>query len=386
MTTPHEAERLARVELSRLFEPGEPRLTRAVAQAGGVAVLASTREVLARTNSSGERDVRMDAETRVGAIDPARDLERAASGGIRFVIPGDGEWPRVLDDLAAAPDSSGHGGPPVGLWVRGCARLDQLDSSVAVVGSRNTTMYGVETARELGAELAAAGLPVVSGGALGIDQAAHRGALAGHGTTVAFLAGGVDRYYPRANEPLLAHLAKHGALVSESPPGTIHYPNRFLARNRLIAAMSAGTVVVEAALRSGALSTARWAEAMSRPVMGIPGPVTSHTSRGVHEAIRSGMATLVTCGADVAEVVGRAGQGLLDVPRGDVRPRDSLSQRQRRLLEAVPVDRPAATESIAAAAGIALVDAAASIDRLAQRGFVERAGAGWVLGARHRTV
>ena len=386
MSSDLEAERLARVTLSRLFEPGEPRITRAVAVADGRRVLASTFAALDAEPASGETDVRHDAGARVGAVDPARDLEVAARRGIRFVIPGDAEWPVGLDDLAHAGDISAHGGPPVGLWVRGPCRLDQLARSVAVVGSRNTTTYGLEVARDIGAELAVAGIPVVSGGALGIDQAAHRGALAAHGLTVAFLAGGVEQFYPRANDRLLTHLAADAAVVSEAAPGTVSYRSRFLARNRLIAGVSTGTVVVEAALRSGALSTARWAGALSRPVMGVPGPVVSAQSQGVHEAIRTGLATLVTCGAEVLEVVGASGDALLDVPRGAVRPRDNLSDRQRRILEAVPLSRPIPAEAIAGGAGISLTDVGASLHRLLERGFVERVGHGWVLGERARSA
>lgn len=379
-----EAERLARAALSRLFEPGEPRVTRAVASADGRRVLESVLEIEGVAPGSGEQDVRHDAAARMARLDPAAELERAARQGIRFVVPGDPEWPVGLDDLTSAGDVSSHGGPPVGLWVRGPITLDRLAGSVAVVGARDASSYGLELAREVGADVARAGVPVVSGGALGIDQAAHRGALAVGGLTVAFLAGGVDALYPRANIRLLEHLCRHSAVVSEAPPGTVAYKARFLARNRLIAAASAGTVVVEAALRSGALSTARWAESLSRPVMGVPGPVFSAQSQGVHQLIRSGAAALVTGGAEVLELVGSAGEHLVEVPRAAPRTRDALSRRQRKVLEAVPVGRPAGAESIADSAGVALIDVAASLHRLHERGFVEQVGHGWILGERAR--
>ena len=215
-------------------------------------------------------------------------------------MPGDAEWPEALARLDHVDAVSGLGGQPLGLWVRGPLRLDQVAAGgVAIVGSRSATTYGTAVAGDLAAAVATEGRTVVSGAAFGIDQAAHRGALGVGGPTVAVLACGVDRAYPSAHRPLLDHLAQHGAVVSELRPGLPPTRVRFLARNRVIAALSGGTVVVEAAVRSGALNTATWATRLGRVLMGVPGPVTSAPSEGVHELLRTGAAALVTRGEHV---------------------------------------------------------------------------------------
>jgi DNA processing protein len=329
-----------------------------------------------------ERDVGgvlTDVATRLRAIDPAADLERAARLGIRFVVPGDPEWPARLGDLDHVGQVHDRGGRPLGLWVRGPLRLDALPTPVAIVGSRSATSYGGEVAREIAAHLGAAGVCVVSGAAFGIDQAAHRGALAGGGTTVAVLACGVDRAYPTAHRQLLDHIGRHGAVVSELAPGCSPTRIRFLSRNRVIAALTVGTVVVEAAVRSGALNTAHWADRLSRQLMGVPGPVTSAPSQGVHQLLRAGGAALVTRGADVAELVGLAGQHLAVDDRAPARPRDALRPREAQVLDAVPVHRGALADSVARTAGIGLVEVRRVLGRLEERGLVARDGHGWRL-------
>ncbi|HEX6151598.1 DNA-processing protein DprA [Nocardioides sp.] len=366
-------ERVARAALSRLAEPGNARVASAVARAGAGVLLA---ELMA---AQGRDTLDLDVEPRLGRLDPERELADAARSGIRFVVPGDDEWPAQLDDLAHAGTLHELGGAPLGLWVRGPLRLDQVAESVAVVGSRSSTTYGEGVAREIAAGLARAGTAVVSGAAFGIDQAAHRGALAADGATVAVLACGVDRVYPAAHRDLLEHLATVGAVVSELPPGCAPLRIRFLARNRIIAALTRGTVVVEAALRSGALNTATWADSLSRPVMGVPGPVSSAPSQGVHQRIRSGSATLVTGPADVLELVGGAGEHLTEVPRERARARDRLTSRHRQVLEAVPLVQPAGLPAIAATAGIGLLATQSALTYLTDRGLVVESAAGWRL-------
>ncbi len=368
-----EDDRLARAALSRLAEPGDPRLASLVADLGAVVV---------RDHLVAERDLHgleTDVASRLGAVQPERDLERAERRGIRFVVPGDAEWPSSLDDLAAVPPVQARGGAPLGLWVRGPLSLDRLRTSVAIVGSRSCTTYGTQVAGDLAAGVARTGTPVVSGAAFGIDQAAHRGALGAGGDTVAVLACGVDRAYPMAAQPLLEHLAAHGAVVAEVPPGCSVTKYRFLARNRLIAALARGTVVVEAALRSGALHTAGWTTALHRPVMGVPGSIHSEPSQGVHEAIRAGSATLVTSPADVLELVGASGQHLVEGRRGPERPTDRLTPRERQVLDAVPLHRPAPVESIARTAGIGFQEVQTALDRLGAQAMVESSGGGWRL-------
>lgn len=365
-------ERLARAALSRLAEPGDLSVARVVRDLGAVDAVEHLRMRASGPDGS-------DVSVRDQALNPARDLEQADRLGIRFIVPGDQEWPEQLADLDECDPVQDQGGQPFGLWVKGPLRFDESDLSVAVVGSRSATSYGTNVAGAIGATLAATGLTVISGAAFGIDQAGHRGALAAEGPTVAVLACGVDRAYPQAHRELIDYIASHGAVVAELPPGCSPTRFRFLARNRVIAALTAGTVVVEAAVRSGALNTANWADRLSRQVMGVPGPVTSAQSQGVHQLIRGG-AALVTNGAEVLELVGAAGSHVLEQPRAEARPRDRLRAKDARVLEAVPVVTPARIDSIARTAGFDVFTVQRALLRLQQDRFVQSVGPGWRLG------
>jgi len=233
-------------------------------------------------------------------------------------------------------------------------------------------------ASDIAAHLAEQGVGVVSGAAFGIDQAAHRGALAVKGPTVAVLACGVDRAYPSAHRGLLDYIAETGLVVSELPPGCAPTRVRFLSRNRLIAALARGTVVVEAAVRSGALNTANWTTRLNRVLMGVPGPVTSAPSQGVHELIRARGAALVTRGEDVLELLSPSGSFLAEVPRAPMLVTDRLDDRERRVLDAVPVTRPAGEDSIARTAGVGEPDVRAAMERLSGLGLVEQTSVGWL--------
>jgi DNA processing protein len=366
-------ERLARIALGQLCEPGDLKIAGLAAELGAVEL----HHVL--TNDRGPGDVLTDIAGRLAALDPERDLDRASRMGIRFVIPSDPEWPTSVDDLESAEPLQRVGRAPLGLWVKGPRRLDQIAGAVAIVGSRSATTYGGDVAATIAAEVAHAGRWVVSGAAFGIDQAGHRGALAAGGATVAVLACGVDRAYPAAHKDLLDHLAHEGAVVSEVAPGRAPTRLRFLARNRLIAALATGTVVVEAAGRSGALNTANWATRLNRALMGVPGPVTSAQSEGVHELIRNGSATLVTTGKDVLEMVGEAGAHLVEPPRGPERPRDHLTRRHQQVLEAVPLSAPARADAIARTAGMGLVEVRSTLGALEDKGLVVLGEDGWRL-------
>jgi DNA processing protein len=374
MSAPGPGERVARVALGRLGEPGDPRLARLVADLGAEPVLEHLRS---------ERDVTgvaTDVAARLQGLDPQRDLDLADRQGIRFLCPGDPEWPGQLLDLDRAETLNNRGGAPLGLWVRGAGRLDELARrSVAVVGSRSATTYGVSVAGGVAAGLAAAGVSVVSGAAFGIDQAAHRGALAVRGPTLAVLACGADRAYPAAHRDLLDYVAETGLVVSESPPGCAPTKLRFLSRNRLIAALSQGTVVVEAAVRSGALNTANWASLLHRTVMGVPGPVTSASSEGVHELLRTRDAALVTRAEDVLELVSPAGTATRAPSRAPARRGDDLGELERQVLDAVPVSSPAPAPSVARTAGLAERAVLEALVRLREGGFVEASPRGWRL-------
>jgi len=347
-STVTETERLARAALSRIAEPGHPTLTDAVHQLGGATVLGDLQR------QAADRALGEDLADRIATADPLKELERAASKGVRFVVPGDTEWPSALDGLVTAPHLHERGGVPIGLWCRGPLQLDEaVEHAVAVVGSRSATTYGGAVAGDIAAVLARESWTVVSGAAFGIDQSAHRGALGQRGPTVAVLACGADRAYPTAHRSLIDYIAGVGLVVSEAAPGCAPTRIRFLARNRLIAGLSRGTVVVEAAVRSGALNTASWTAGLGRPVMGVPGPVTSAPSAGVHQLIRARDALLVTSGEEVLEAVGPMGLFLLPEPREPERPRDRLDPVQRQVLDAVPLHQAVESRSIARTAGIA---------------------------------
>ena len=274
------SEKSARMLLASIAEPGDPTLNRLIEAHGA-------HECLTRHLSPA-------LHSRLEAAAIAEIIDTSAAMGLQFITPEDDHWPTGLNSLGETR--------PLGLWVYG--QLDALRlPSVAVVGARSSTHYGEWAAADIAAGIAAAGWCVVSGGAYGIDAAAHRGALAANGTTIAFLAGGVDVAYPRSNEMLFRAITETGALVSESPPGAQPLRHRFLVRNRLIAAASLATVVVEARLRSGASATASHAASLGRDVMAVPGAITSAASAGCHQLIRDG-AVLVTSAADVFELVG----------------------------------------------------------------------------------
>ncbi|WP_399552462.1 DNA-processing protein DprA [uncultured Cellulomonas sp.] len=319
---------------------------------------------------------------RLPDCDPGRDLERLDRIGGTLLVPGDQRWPTALDDLGAEA--------PFCLWVRGAADLGAaLERSAAVVGSRAATSYGERVAFDLADGLSSAGVRVVSGGAYGIDAAAHRGAVARDGRTVVVLAGGVDRAYPAGNARLLeAVVGAGGALVSEVPTGSLPTKSRFLQRNRLIAAAGRATVVVEAAWRSGAMSTAHHAARLLRPVGAVPGPVTSMASAGCHRLLREGVAVCVTDAAEVRELAGLIGVELtagVDADRSadlrSARPQDGLDPVVRRVLDALPRRVPAALDRVASMAGVSVTEARGALGLLELDGWAEQRGAGWV-GAR----
>lgn len=385
-TVPEE-DRLARVALMRLADAGDPVMGRLIAHSGPRGALEQAsrgrldgdfvrreREVAAPGRPADLDRLAAAWAARYAALkpDPAADLARAAERGTRLVIPGDPEWPTQLDDLG---DSR-----PLGLWVEGTAdlRLTCL-RSVSIVGARAATPYGTQTAAELAADLGSLGWSVVSGGAYGIDGAAHRGALAAGAPTVVVLACGTDVCYPSAHEDLFRAVRSQGVVVSEWPPGAHPTRLRFLVRNRVIAALSRGTVVVQAAARSGALNTAGHALELNRHLMAVPGPITSEVSMGCHLLIRQGKAVCVTSAREIVELVGSIGADLAPEPRGPVLPRDLLDDETRRVLEAVPARGGMGPAAIAVAAGVDLPTALAALGRLAVAGFIERCAKGWRL-------
>ncbi|PMC75061.1 DNA-processing protein DprA [Brachybacterium sp. UMB0905] len=392
------AERTARLTWSLIAEPSDPVAHLARSVLGPAVALEAAREAtdhelleaLGGTLPSDAADPSPGSHrsraakalarwrARLKVVDLPRALADAERRGIRVITPADEEWPMMLGDLE-------HTAPHC-LWLHGPGLLDELITprSIALVGSRASTPYGEDTAGSLAAAFAAHGGTVVSGGAYGIDAAAHRGALdASDGATIAVLAGGLDRLYPRGNTTLLERIRERHLLVSEAPPGTAPTRWRFLARNRLIAALSQATVVVEASWRSGALSTARHADDLSRPVGAVPGPVTSPASAGCHRIIRERGAVLITEGQDVQDLLPggpAAGEGAF--ARQDAL--DLLTPADRRVLDAVPPRSALSPERIAQEIGFSPVEVQAALARLDLMGHVERSG-GRVRRARARS-
>lgn len=372
-----EAERLARLELSLLTEPGHPRLAELVSVHGAVEIRERLRSGDLPSPPAWRKGWQRGIDARAERL-----LESTDGSSRRWVCPGDDEWPDQLDDLVHVEALQERGGAPLGLWVRGRRPLRSLGCAVAVVGARACTEYGARLASDIGAGCADRDIPVVSGAAFGIDAAAHRGALAVSGVTVAVLACGVDLAYPSGHESMLERIADTGLVVSELCPGTRPSRVRFLARNRLIAGLTAGVVVVEAARRSGALNTLNWASRLGRPTMGVPGPVTSAASAGVHQVLRDGGAVVVTGAEEVAEVVSPLGSATVEWIPGERRLTDGLSAPALAVLEAVPPRRARDTEAIAADAQVEPEIASTVLGRLLCAGWVERTGAGWKLSER----
>ena len=345
-------DRTARVALSRLGEPGQESLRDAVTTYGAVDTL--ERLLGGSLTLKGVTPSRFDAGT---LEEDGRKAERL---GARILIPADAEWPGQLSDLAV---------PPLCLWVRGPIDLGAVtERSIALVGARSATSYGTQVASDLAAGLCERGFAVISGGAFGIDAAAHRGALAVDGVTVAVMAGGIDRLYPASHGNLLGQITRTGGVVTEQPPGTAPIGSRFLGRNRLIAALGCGTVVVEASLRSGSLNTAGHAQAINRPVAVVPGPVTSMQSAGCHHFVRDRGAELVTDAAEVAELVGRMGLDLAPVKRGEHRALDDLRPHERVIFEVLPLRAYTDVAALAAASGLDPMTVRSGLGILAARG------------------
>jgi DNA processing protein len=298
-------------------------------------------------------DLAHHTQARRGIDRAAEDLELLARRGGRLITPDCDEWPPLAFAAFGGAKATvrPHGGPPMVLWALGPARLDEVvHRAAAVVGTRAATAYGEHVAADLAAGLVERDVAVVSGGAYGIDGAAHRAALAADGITAAVLATGLDIPYPAGHSALLHRIGQHGLLFTEYPPGVRPARHRFLTRNRLVAAVAGAAVVVEAGLRSGAANTAAWARALGRVVAAVPGPVTSSASAGCHALLRNG-AELVTRADDIVEFVGRIGELGSEQPRPTTA-LDGLGEAERQVYEALPGRGAATVDEIAVASGL----------------------------------
>ncbi|GAA3670024.1 DNA-processing protein DprA [Arthrobacter ginkgonis] len=441
-----DAVRIARAGLARLMEPSDLTGLALVAVAGPEEAFrligardgkAPAREQQAVAEllegvAASRAEHRLDAglerwRPRLPDAAPARDLDTMRRLGGGLLVPEDAGWPGQFDALGL--------GAPLCLWWRGAvepAALPPVQDLMAVVGSRDATAYGRQVTSELASALVREAVTVVSGGAYGIDARAHEAALAafdglggpagtgatatapgtlpgpcgGRPPTVAVMAGGLDRFYPAGNEDLLRRVAAAGVLLAEVSPGTAPTRWRFLQRNRLIAALCAATVVVEARWRSGALTTAHRAAEMGREVGAVPGSVYSANSAGCHRLLREGAALAVTDAAEALELLGgrprpssptgspggeRAPAHPLDVAGGGdtagsreavrsrdaARPHDGLDIQDLLLLDALPVRSASTPDKLAVVAGLGIGAVLGGLSRLQARGLARRLGDGW---------
>jgi DNA processing protein len=361
-----EAHREACIRLAHAVEPAHERVGRIVARHGEVGGVEFLREsdpfIAARCDSTDVDEAEVSAERL----------------GIRIIVRDEPEWPRQLNDLGDAR--------PYALWVQGAAHLRlACVRSAAIVGARAATSYGLSIARDWSAELAGEKVSIISGAAFGIDAAAHRGALAVEGMTIAVLASGADVIYPRAHEQLIARIADEGLVISESPLGEPARRQRFLTRNRIIAALTQATVVVEAALRSGTTATANSAARLNRHVLAVPGPVTSMMSAGCHHLVREGGAILAGAPSDVLECLLPADEALaMSVRRSrETRqaitvPADSLTSVQARIRDLLPSSGETTLDELRLASGLSVPELLSALGALSSAGFAAAEGSGWV--------
>ena len=372
------AEVFARSTWTLLAEPGDRLAGVLVAALGAGPALAllidhASVAQIAELLGEAEVDESLLAQVQAGVdrwqprLAPAaakRALSQAARFGIRFIVPGDDNWPRQVNDLEA------HA--PLGLWLRGRVEaLDSLSQSISLVGARAATGYGEHITMEASAGLVDRGFAIVSGAAYGIDGMAHRAAIASRGTTIAFLAGGLDRFYPAGHDALLARIVETGAVLSEVPCGVTPTKWRFLQRNRLIAAVSQATIVLEAGWRSGSLNTAGHALDAGRPVGAVPGPVTSAASAGCHRLIREKPVTLVTNADEMAALA------LASTP--DATGFSDQHTDEARLLDAMSARAARSASDLAVRSGLAVGAVQALLGGLELEGGARETERGWML-------
>ncbi|MET7767589.1 DNA-processing protein DprA [Nocardia sp. NPDC005366] len=366
--------RLAWVYLSRVVQGPCAALSALIESVGVVEAARAVRERALPESLRGPTEQRRDSYCAAG------DLETMRRIGGRVVTPDDPEWPawRMLGLAQLEAGRDQDGAVPLVLWVRGSrSLLESTERALAVVGARCSTGYGDRVTGEIAGDLAARGWTIVSGAAFGIDAMAHRAALAVGGVTIAVLACGVDRPYPAQHDRLLAEIADVGLVVSEYPPGTVARKHQFLARNRVIAALSDGVLVVEAGLRSGARNTVKWARRMGRPALATPGPVTSAASVGCHRMIRDGEALLVT---QACEVIDEAGPLRLSIPGSPptvTGQAEALTGIRATVYAALPGVGARLPAALAAQSGLPLPEVRAALTELELFGLVGVGENGW---------
>jgi len=381
------AEAFARVAWSTIVEPGD-RVAGTVIEALGAAP--ALEQVIKRTTPDQVLDAIRDAcgvepapataseiaaglerwVPRLSSADALRSLQSAAGVHGFLLTPSDELWPAGFADMGAHQ--------PVALWGRGNKpSLEHIGHSVALVGARASTGYGEHVTMELTAGLVDRGLAIVSGAAYGIDGMAHRAALASEGVTLAFLAGGVDRFYPSGHDALLNRIIEAGAVLAETPCGFAPTKWRFLQRNRLIAAASQATVVVEAGWRSGSLNTANHAASLGRPLGAVPGPITSASSAGCHRLLREYDAVCVTTAGEITELL----TGVVPSGSATLRVELELSVQATRVLDALAPRKQRSVNELARISGLSVRDVAAALGELELDQRARMLERGWCLSS-----
>ncbi|GAA4365149.1 DNA-processing protein DprA [Paeniglutamicibacter cryotolerans] len=394
---------IARAGLSKIIEPNDPTGSALVAIAGPIEAYRIITTYTGTTPPTEQQQVseflddtetpradrKLDAglerwKARAALADPAHDLDTMALLGGGMLTPEDEEWPEQFDALGPAA--------PLALWWRGNGNVGILshpERLLAVVGSRDATEYGRQVTSDIVSGVVGRGITVLSGGAYGIDACAHAAALdAGRlgvedgvpafPPTIAVMAGGLDRYYPEGNTELLRSIQRAALIIAEVAPGTTPTRWRFLARNRVIAALCAGTLVTEARWRSGALSTARHAAGIGRELGAVPGSIYSANSAGCHRLLREAAAIPVTDAAEALELIKVSAPatsgGTADE---DIRDYDGLNVQDLLLLDALPNNRPRSPDELAATAGLGIGAVLGGLSRLAGRGLARSTGEAW---------
>ncbi|MFF0487575.1 DNA-processing protein DprA [Nocardia sp. NPDC004068] len=358
--------RLAWVYLSRVVQGPCPALSALIEQVGVVEAARAVRECAL------PESLRRPTEKRRETDCAQADLDLVTHLGGRVITPDDPEWPawRLLALSRLDPGRDADAAPPLVLWARGpLSLLEATEQAIAVVGARCSSGYGERVTGEIVGDLVDRHWTIVSGAAFGIDGTAHRTALACGGTTVAVLACGVDRPYPAQHDRLLSEIADTGLVISEYPPASPAHKHHFLARNRLVAALADGVLVVEAGLRSGARNTVKWARRLGRPALAVPGPVTAASSVGCHRMIREGEALLVT---KAEEVLAEAGPLRLPLPTPT-----PLTPEESTIYEALPKSGSHQPTDLATRTGLPLPTIRATLPALELAGLIACDSSGW---------
>ncbi|EGD55668.1 DNA-processing protein DprA [Gordonia neofelifaecis] len=356
----------------------EPPCTPLIGLVDDLGPVEAANAIRSRSVPSAHRGVLRHTEARAATDTSGPDLDTCDRLGARLVTRDDPDWPAWQLLSLDRASTAARGGAPLALWARGPVPLPAVaERSVALVGSRAASSYGDYVAGMMAGDLVADGWTVVSGGAYGIDGAAHRSALAAGGRTAAVLACGIDRDYPAGHAQLLREIGERGAVLTEYPPGTTAAKHRFLTRNRLVAALSSAVVVVEAGRRSGAANTAAWAKRIGRPLGAVPGAVTSATSVGANAMIADGDAVLVVDAAAAVALAAPDGHDLKPESRSTAI--DGLPRDQTLVLEALPARGGLTVDEIALVSGVRVADVLRALAGLDLAGLVDGSQGTWQL-------